>query len=105
MRPILFPIIAVFALPIAGCFGSSMTPLKGPDGQEWVAISCEHGAKSCWKAAGDFCPGGYIAADEVQSTERHLIFASHTKDEMLIRCKNPGDAAEQAARATTPTAQ
>jgi hypothetical protein len=90
-------------LAIAGCSQHDLTPLKGPDGQEWVAISCTHGAKNCWKAAGDFCPGGYVAADEVQSTTHGFLFSSHMRDEMLIRCKAPEANAEPQQHASRPT--
>jgi hypothetical protein len=105
MRKFIFLSLVFPGLFIAGCSEHDLTPLKGPDGQEWVAISCTHGAKNCWKAAGDFCPGGYIAADEVQSTTRHFLFSTHTRDEMLIRCKAPDEPQQQASREVKPTAQ
>jgi len=90
-RVILLSLIvpAVFGL---GCSKADLTPVRGPDGQEWVAISCSHGARSCWEAAAEFCPNGYESADEVQTTHGFL-FAKHTRDEMLVHCRAPQAAA------------
>jgi hypothetical protein len=87
MNRVICSFFAVSFLAVAGC-SHAVTPVKGPDGQEWVAISCSHGAKNCWKAAGEFCPLGYETADEVQSS-RGFLFFKHDKDEMLVRCKAP----------------
>jgi hypothetical protein len=76
------------ALFTVGCSHRDLTPVKGPDGQEWVAISCRDNASNCWQTAGEFCPNGYEIGDEVQSTSRgFLIFGRHARNEMLIRCK------------------
>ena len=91
MRNLALLSLVFVGLFTAGCSQASLTPLKGPDGQQWVAITCSHDAATCWKAAGNFCPGGYIAADEVQSTHRGFLFSSHMRDEMLIRCKTSNE--------------
>ena len=99
--------LVLVGISILACSRRELTPLKGPDGQEWIAISCTRGAENCWKAAGEFCPNGYINADEVQSTQRGFLFSSHMRDEMLIRCKSPlealDDARVQASRESTPS--
>ena len=77
---------------IVGCSGARLSPVKGPDGQEWVAISCSHRAQNCWEAAASFCPNGYETADEVQST--HGFLFKHSRDEMLVRCTSPQAAAK-----------
>jgi hypothetical protein len=87
MNKILVACFALTSLAVAGC-SHSVTPVRGPDGQAWVAVSCSHGAKNCWKTAGELCPVGYEVADEVQSTRGFLFFKRQT-DEMLIRCKAP----------------
>ena len=87
---LLSALVVVSSLVVAGCSHSSMTPVKGPDGREWIAISCTHGAKNCWQAAGDFCPLGYEMADEVQSTKHGpLPFSRQDRDEILVHCKAP----------------
>jgi hypothetical protein len=86
MHKILVASFLLTSLAFVGC--SHVTPVKGPDGQEWVAVSCSHGAKNCWKTAGEFCPLGYDTADEVQST-RGFLFFKHQTNEMLIHCKPP----------------
>jgi hypothetical protein len=108
MRKIaLLPIL--FCLVVVGCTHSSLSALKGPDGQEWVAISCTHSAKNCWQAAGEFCPAGWVVADEVQSTAHGILpFSHHMRDELLIRCKSPSEVAapaEQASREAAPTVE
>src|SRR6185437_15192043 len=75
------------ALAAAGC-SQSVTPVRGPDGQEWVAVSCSHGEKNCWQAAGEACPLGYDKADEAHSSRGFLFFRRQT-NEMLIHCKPP----------------
>jgi hypothetical protein len=86
---------------VGGCASARLTPVKGPDGQEWVAISCSHGTTSCWEAAADVCPSGYETVDEVQTTHGFL-FAKHSREEMLIRCTRllPAARAEHAVTAT-----
>ena len=107
MRKLLFSLALIIpGVFVFGCSKADLTPVKGPDGQEWVAISCSHGAKNCWKAAAEFCPNGYENADEVQTTHGFL-FAKHTRNEMLVRCKAPTAAAEppHAERHTATTAE
>ena len=89
-RPIAHCLSSLFVISAFVSIGCShtVTPVKGPDGAEWVAISCSHGAKNCWKTAGEFCPLGYETADEVQSTRGFFVF-KHDKDEMLVRCVAP----------------
>jgi hypothetical protein len=98
MNKIVASAIVVSLFALAGC-ARDASPVKGPDGQEWVAISCSHDARGCWQKAGEFCPTGYEVADEVQSTHGFLLF-KHQKEEMLIRCK----AAEVAVVALPPHA-
>jgi hypothetical protein len=104
MRKILVFGLVVSGLFVLGCSKPELTPVKGPDGQEWVAITCSRGAKNCWKAAGEFCPNGYESADEVQSTTHGFLFSTHMRDEMLVRCKSPEASAEpvRASRHASP---
>ncbi|HEY1958828.1 MAG TPA: hypothetical protein VGH28_24610 [Polyangiaceae bacterium] len=96
-------VLAASTLFAVACSQHDLSPIKGPDGQEWVAISCKDSARECWRAAGDFCPGGWETADEVQSrTHGFLIFGHHVRNEMLVRCKAPGP---EVARAASPSAQ
>jgi hypothetical protein len=88
MRNLILASLLVSGLLVLGCSRAELSPIKGPDGQEWVAITCSHGAQNCWKAAADFCPNGYETADEVQSTHGFLVF-KHTKGELLARCTSP----------------
>ena len=88
MRNLIIASLLVSGLFVLGCSRAELSPIKGPDGQEWVAITCSHGAQNCWKAAADFCPNGYETADEVQSTHGFLLF-KHTRDELLARCTSP----------------
>ena len=103
MRKIVFSLLAVSCLFAVACAQHDLSPIKGPDGQEWVAISCRDNARECWRAAGEFCPGGWETADEIQ-TRSHgfLIFGHHMKNEMLVRCKAPEVAQTQPA---SPPAQ
>jgi hypothetical protein len=103
MRRFALVLLVISGSLLFGCSSTHLTPVKGPDGQEWVAISCSHGAKNCWKAAADFCPIGYETADEVQSTHGFL-FMKHSRDEMLIHCVSPQAAArvERTPTATPP---
>ena len=87
MTPIFRSFLVGSFLATVAC-SHAATPVKGPDGQEWVAITCSHGAKSCWEEAGQFCPLGYETADEVQSSHGFLVF-KHQQNEMLVRCKAP----------------
>jgi hypothetical protein len=90
MKKIFLVAFAISGLFALGCTSHDFTAIKGPDGQEWVAISCKDSVQGCWKVAGDFCPTGYDTADEVQ-TKGHgfLFFGHHVRNEMLIRCKSP----------------
>jgi hypothetical protein len=73
-----------------GCARSEVTSVKGPDGQEWLAISCKDNAQNCWRAAGEVCAGGWETASEVSSQSHgFLFFGRHMRDEMLVRCKTP----------------
>ncbi len=102
MNRAIFATFVVSSLLVAAC--SHMSPVKGPDGQEWVAISCSHDVKNCWKAAGDFCPLGYVTADEVQSTRHGLLpFSRRETDEILIHCKAPS--VQSAALESRPGAE
>jgi hypothetical protein len=92
----------ILGLFVFGCSRANLTAVKGPDGQEWVAISCSHDVKSCWKAAADFCPFGYETADEQQTTHGFL-FVRHTRDEMLVHCRSPQAATAGPSRAPSPT--
>jgi hypothetical protein len=96
MRKLLLIAAAASALLATACSKPDLMPVKGPDGHEWVAITCSRNARSCWKAAGEFCPNGYESADEVTSTTHGLLFSTHMRDEMLIRCKGPESAAAEA---------
>jgi hypothetical protein len=93
MNKIVMSAIVASILGIAGC-SHDAAPVRGPDGQEWVALSCSHDARGCWRKAGEFCPTGYDVADEVQSTHGFLFF-KHQNEEMLIRCKPALVAANQ----------
>jgi hypothetical protein len=90
--------LVVSSLFVVGC-STQMTPVKGPDGQSWIALSCRDSAKNCWQTAGDYCPAGYDTADEVQSTTHgFLFFGHHSRDEMLIRCRAPETAKADLAK-------
>jgi hypothetical protein len=99
MRKFIF-LSLLTGLFIAGCSQHDLAPIKGPDGHDWLAISCKNSASACWRAAGDLCPTGYETADEMQSTSHgFLFFGHHMRDEMLIRCKSSEVAAESQLRA------
>ncbi len=106
MRKVIVSSLVGLLLALVGCSHARLTPVRGPDGTEWIAIDCTHGAKNCWEAAAEFCPNGYQTADEVQSSRGFLLFR-HSHDEMLVHCTAPVAVAAPPVtpRAPAPPAQ
>ena len=75
--------------------------VRGPDGDNWVAISCSQGQSFCLEAAGLECPGGYISGENVNGVG---VFGPDGNNpspppvyvvdpriwNMFIKCKAPG---------------
>ena len=88
-------LIAVAALALLnGCAvpvrPARVTQVNGPDGRPAFALRCGTHVESCYSAAGDVCPHGYVQVDAtdgaaVLGTTNGLIGA--TRHSMLIECK------------------
>jgi hypothetical protein len=73
---------------VAGCSRTHTAPMRGPDGQTWVAISCRGGLENCWKTAGSMCSAGYETTDVHDvATPELLGLGVRQRGEMLVRCK------------------
>jgi len=46
----------------SGC-GATVTHVRGPDGQDWIAIDCGGTITNCYESAGEECPSGYEIGD------------------------------------------
>jgi hypothetical protein len=98
----------------SGC-GATVTHVRGPDGQDWIAIDCGGTITNCYESAGEECPSGYEIADRsgaygsVSSSHQSGSFSANTnmfgtngsysgtttgvsepvyKGAMLIQCKH-----------------
>ena len=45
--------------------------VKGPDGGEWVRISCRHMDRRCYQTASRMCPSGFYFADSAGVAPTH----------------------------------
>lgn len=68
--------------------------MVGPDGQQWYAITCSHGADNCWEEAQERCPNGYVTDKDHQATTTEAFGSSHSftahpahKGQLLVKCK------------------
>jgi hypothetical protein len=97
---VLGPVVALVA---AGC-AATVTRVRGPDGDDWLAIECKHSAATCYEAAGEACPNGYIIADIRHGSAGSVSYGTVTaqrnfgsyqgftreiyEGEMLIKCRS-----------------
>lgn len=60
------------SLSIAGC--STATPMRGPQGQQWVFIECDSiGLQFCYEKANEVCPQGYKLVKEVNESTPQIF--------------------------------
>src|SRR4051794_18578674 len=58
-----FTLVALVALSAVACNRVKVQDVQGPDGGEWVRISCKHMDQKCYRVAANMCPNGYYFAD------------------------------------------
>lgn len=58
-----FASFVLVALSAVACNRVRVEDVRGPDGGEWVRISCKHMDKKCFRTAASLCPSGYYFAD------------------------------------------
>ena len=82
----------------AGC-AADATPVRGPDGQTWLSITCRRSQTECYEKAGEECPNGYEVASNSGGSSMHAFVAGGTlyagrryDGEMLVKCKSAGKA-------------
>jgi hypothetical protein len=63
--------VALVALSAMACNRVRVEDVRGPDGGEWVRISCKHMDKRCFRAAANICPSGYYFADSAGPAPVH----------------------------------
>ena len=56
-------LVALIALAGTACNRVHVEDVRGPDGADWVRISCRRMDKKCFRAAANLCPSGYYFAD------------------------------------------
>ena len=56
-------VLALVALSAVACNRVRVEDVRGPDGGEWVRISCKHMDQKCFRTAATMCPSGYYFAD------------------------------------------
>jgi hypothetical protein len=58
-----FAFVGLVAFSAVACNRVKVQDVQGPDGGEWVRISCKHMDKRCFQVAANICPSGYYFAD------------------------------------------
>ncbi len=97
------PCFIAVGLALGAC--TTVTPVRGPDGtNRWYAVSCGGGKLSCYQAAAEQCPRGYIVADSSGGSVFTGQFAGYRGD-MLIRCRVGGADGPAARPNEAPVAQ
>jgi hypothetical protein len=93
LASLLFTVIAIGSV---ACSYRDSRPMTGPDGRQWLAVTCTHGADNCWQEAADRCPRGYVTAEQDHSTTPGtfgnggtLVTVTQQRGEMLIQCREP----------------
>lgn len=82
---------------MAGCAASSQH-FRGPDGSDWVSISCRRNQGNCYEEAGLTCPNGYQVQDQsgrqgavaISSYNRYggsTTVVPTYRGEMIVKCK------------------
>ena len=92
-------VLSLLLASLSGCSNRDSRPVTGPDGKQWLAVTCTDGADNCWKEAAERCPRGYVTADSHHSTTTSAIGAPSgglvaypsEQGQMLIRCREAGE--------------
>jgi hypothetical protein len=88
LSPAFFALVLV--LGALGCMNDPNGVVRvvvGPDGQRWMVVECEE-KKDCWRAAGTWCPAGYVTANEGSDVSSSSVTQKvSTSTAMMIRCK------------------
>jgi len=79
---------AAFGLLASACTPVVTEPVRGPDGTQWVSMTCAGGMQDCWREAGEECPQGYVVADSATLTTAGALYDSTTA-QMLFQCRDP----------------
>ncbi len=106
-------LLVMFFVSLAGCEHSAATPVRGPDGDTWMSITCRKDQENCYERAGEECPTGYDVASEsgresgaVAMTQNYgngfamTNVATKYRGNLLIKCK--GSHAPAKGPAMTP---
>jgi len=80
--------LALVALSAVACNRVKVQDVRGPDGGEWVRISCKHMDQKCFKTAATICPTGYYFADSAGPAPAHARSVS-ADDEESVRASAP----------------
>ena len=89
-------VFAVVSIGSVACSYRDSRPMSGPDGRQWLAVTCSHGEDNCWQEAAERCPRGYVTADKAGgitegafATNGTLVTFPQQRGQMLIQCREP----------------
>jgi hypothetical protein len=94
-----FAFMALVALSGMACNRVRVEDVRGPDGGDWVQISCKHMDKKCFRTAASICPSGYYFADSAGPARAHDVDAD---DEGSVRVTAPQPRAGVNAKTLAP---
>lgn len=96
MRYLIVALLATVC--VAGCAATAATPIRSPNGENWIGIDCRSQSQvACLAEAGNQCPGGYDQIDSEShfsmvssavATQQVAVATSHESHHgsMVIKC-------------------